>query len=136
MRASTNGQITLVMLQRTMLLLAIPLGFVPLISIPFVALGGSGTPLSDAAMVFCGFTILPASVLAFWWRRQAACWVGACLVLVAFALPSGKILARGRFDNAFFYLGLPLLLTVLLGVAELFRWPAVLAKSNRAYAER
>lgn len=136
MTALSNGQITQVVAQRMILGIAMILGFMPLIGIPFVALGGSGTTLAQASMVLCGFTLLPASLLAFWLRRAALCWFALNASVVSAAAVFGGLVGPGRYDNAFFYLALPLFLFFFFTCAELFHWPAVLAKSNRIYAER
>jgi hypothetical protein len=111
---------------RCLLAVGILWGFLPLIMLPFVFRGANDSSLDVLAAVLNGFTILPASVLAFWHRRVACIWLTINAVFVV----SRMDLSRVREYGAGSIIGVmgSVLLAILLDAAEARGWPGALEK--------
>ncbi len=123
----TSIQLTLVLLQRVVFALGIVWGIVPLIGIPFLALGGgSGTALGDYSLVLTGLTILPASLLAFWFRRAAAVWFGLNALLTLAAIFFGHLIVSTGGPTILEFAVSSVALAAFVLFAELLHWPPAL----------
>ena len=128
--ALSNRQITWVVLQRMVFGAGVIWGFFPLISVPFLFLGGSDGLLADYALLLTCMTILPASLLAFWFRRTACFVLCAAALLDLCAVVFGRLIVPGHGNTALAFVVSSGLLALFALAAELFRWPPVLAATR------
>lgn len=99
-------------------------GFLPFIMAPFISRGAYDSSFDILASVLNSLTVLPASALAFWYRRIACVWLSVNAVVLATAL--GTYLRRtGRFDGLMMAeVAGPVLMAICLDVMEARHWPA------------
>ncbi len=111
---------------RVVLTIGMLWGTMPPITIGFVILNWKGPSLVLAALVFNAFTVLPASVLAFWHRRTACVWLSmnAVLAVAALAVAAGRPQLLDVPEIA--ALAGPVILACALDFMQIKGWPGAL----------
>lgn len=102
--------------------LGLVFGFFPFLSFPLVVLDPDQAGLVRFAFALDCATILPACLLAFWFRRTAAVWLVLNAAVLALAL------VRGELPHEHFAVSVAFVLAAFLTVCCLGKWPAVLGK--------
>jgi len=115
---------------RTVLVVGILWGFLPLVMAPFITKGAHDTNYDIVASVLNSLTILPACALAFWHRRIACIWLSVNAVVLAGAL-AGFIQRTRKPDwTMIAEVAGPILFALCLDYAEARRWPAAVERRS------
>lgn len=115
---------------RTILVVGILWGFLPLVMAPFITRGAHDSTYDVAASILNSLTILPACALAFWHRRIACIWLSVNAVVLAGAL-ADFIRRTQKLDwTMIAEVAGPIVFAVFLDYVEARRWPAALEKRS------
>ena len=101
-------------------------GVIPLITLAFITRGMNDSSLDVWAAVSNGFTIFPASLLAFWHRRVACIWFMINGILVVTSMISFMIRTHELRIGSIFGAIVSALLCIVLTAMEIRRWPDAL----------
>ena len=127
--ALTGSDLTLVMLQRAVFGAGVVFGLLPLLSTPLLFLGGSGsTPFADGTLLLICLSVMPASLLAFWFRSAAALWLGITALASGVALLFGRLYVPDHGDTSLVFAVSSMVMGSFAALAELRRWPPALQR--------
>jgi len=113
---------------RCLLVAGMLLGGMPFIMTPLVMRGMTDGYPTAVAAIFNGLTVLPASALAFWYRRVSCVWLSLnAVVLVTGLVTSGRL---GWQDHLVALLGAcgSISLAICLDFMEIRGWPGALSR--------
>lgn len=108
---------------RSLLVMGILWGIIPLVTLPFIIRGTNDSSLDILAAISNGLTIFPASVLAFWHRRIACVWLSINGILVVTSVALFTLRTHEYQSNAIIGAAVSVLLAVSLVLMEIQQWP-------------
>jgi len=110
--------------QRVLLTVGIIWGTLPFVTTPFIFRGTNDTTFDVIAAVCNSLTVMPACVLALWYRRLACVWLTANGVAITAAILQSHV----HEVAALFGAAVPVLIAACLDMMEIRIWPGALAR--------